>query len=484
MVNLNGIINLDRLFYPRNVALIGVSDIIVKGATPFLYALRKVNFPNPIYCVNSTRKKVFNENTYSSILDIPAEIDYAIIGVPAKDILQVVKECSQKGVKFVTIFTSGFSELGTEEGRLLEKEILKYTRNGMRIVGPNCLGVYCQGSRVTVTEILDIPAEVGDMAFLSQSGGHTSSFFYIGTNRGIPFNKVVSIGNQCDLTLQDFIEYFGNDEQIKVISCYVERIKDIHRFLEVLRHVSQKKPVIFWKGGATSEGIIAASSHTGAISSSYEIFKAVINQHGGIIAESMEELADLTLGARILAKKPLGRKIAIVVPGGGTAVEMTDETVRNGLEVPELPAETREKIQGLVQDVNTSTRNPVDLGILGWISDVFAKTIAYLAEAPVDIVVFYLMTERVPDMAERLGDHAFNKSFLRKIKLAMRTSTKPLICVLPNFNINDPEIAIIRRNLIQGLNKMNIPYFPSMMRAANVISKLIKYQKFVNAQKI
>jgi len=159
---------------------------------------------------------------------------------------------------------------------------------------------------------------------------------------------------------------------------------------------------------------------------------------------------------------------------------MTDETVRNGLEVPELPAETREKIQGLVQDVNTSTRNPVDLGVLGWIPDVFAKTIAYLAEAPVDIVVFYLMTERVPDMAERLGDRTLDKSFLRKIKLAIKTSAKPFICVLPNFNVNDPEIAIIRRNLVQGLNKLNIPYFPSMMRAANVISKLITYQKFVN----
>ena len=342
-------VNLDRLFYPKNaVALIGVSDIIIKGATPFLYALRKVGFPNPIYCINANRKTVlYNEDAYPSILNIQDDIDYAVIAVPAKEVLQVIKECSQKGVKFVTIFTSGFSELGTDKGRQLEKEILQYTRNGMRIVGPNCLGVYCQESRLTLTEILDVPPEPGDAAFLSQSGGHTSSFFYIGTNRGIPFNKVVSLGNQCDLTLQDFIEYLGNDEQIKVISCYVERIKEVNHFLEVLRSVSQKKPVIFWKGGTTNEGTIAASSHTGAISSSYEIFKAAINQHGGIIAESMEELADLTLGARILTSKPLGRKIAIVVPGGGTAVEMTDETVRNGLEVQTCQQRPARKFRGL-----------------------------------------------------------------------------------------------------------------------------------------
>ena len=480
-------VNLDGLFYPKNaVALVGVSNIPIKGASAFLYALRKVNFPNPIYCVNKNiakKKVLFNEDTYPSVLDIPAEIDYAIIGVPAKDVLQVIKECSQKGVKFVTIFTSGFSELGTEKGRLLEQEILQYTKNGMRIVGPNCLGVYCQESKVTITEILEVPAQKGDAAFLSQSGGHTSSFFYIGTNRGIPFNKVVSLGNQCDLTLQDFIEYMGFDDQIKVISCYVERLKDINRFFEVLGEVSQKKPVIFWKGGYTKEGIIAASSHTGAISSSYEIFRDAINQHGGIIAESMEELADLTLGARMLATRPLGKRIGLVVPGGGTAVEMTDETIRCGLEVPELPTETRDKILSIIQDVNTSTRNPVDLGVLGWIPDVFAKTIAYLAESPVDLVVFYLMTERVPDMAERLGDRTLEKSFLRKIKLALKASTKPFICILPNFNVSNPEIAVIRRTLIQGLSDFNIPHFPSMSRAANVISKLIAYQKYVYVQK-
>lgn len=478
-------VNLDRLFYPKNaIALIGVSDLPIKGASAFLYALRKVKCPNAIYCVNSARKKVlFNEDAYHSVLDIPAEIDYAVIGVPAKEVLQVVKECSQKGIKFVTIFSSGFSELGTDAGRLLEEEIFKYTKNGMRIVGPNCLGVYCQESKITITEILEVPPQKGDAAFLSQSGGHTSSFFYIGTNRGIPFNKVVSLGNQCDLTMQDFIEYLGNDEQIKVISCYVERIKNVNRFFEVLQSVSQKKPVIFWKGGHTKEGIIAAASHTGAISSSYEIFKAAINQHGGIIAESMEELADLTLGARMLATRPLGKKIGLVVPGGGSAVEMTDESVGCGLEVPELPTETREKILLIIQDVNTSTRNPVDLGVLGWIPDVFAKTIAYLAESPVDLVVFYLMTERVPDMAERLHDRTLEKSFLRKIKLALKASSKPLICILPNFNVSTPEIAATRRTLIQGLTDLNIPHFPSMSRAANVLSKLLAYQKFGQAQK-
>ncbi len=473
-------VDLDRLFHPRNVALVGVSDVPIKGVTAHLYALRAVNFPNPIYSINKRRTKVmFDEDAYPSILDVPTEIDYAIVGVPAKDVPQIVKECSQKGVKFITIFSSGFSELGTEQGRALEKESLR-NANGPRIVGPNCLGIYCQKSRNTITEILDIPEREGEVGYISQSGGHTGSFYLFGTDRGFTFNKVVSIGNQCDLTIQDFISYFAQDDGIKVITCYLESIKNSPAFFKTLHETSWNKPIIFWKGGETQEGSIAAASHTGAISSSYSIYKSAIQQNGGIIANSLEELADLTLGALFLSNKKLGLNIGITVPGGGSCVEMTDEAARNGLRIPEFAKETRAKIQEQIQEVNTNTRNPADLGVSGWLPVVFAKILTYISQDPnVDIVFFYFMTERLPPMILRFKSRSLGKVFLRNIKRAKKKSNKPFICILPNLVVTDPEITRLRKEFIDGLISLQIPHYPSMERAANVISKLFKYQKFV-----
>jgi acyl-CoA synthetase (NDP forming) len=471
--------DLDRLFYPQGVALIGVSDQLFKGATGHLYALRQVNYQGSIYNVNKYRKKVmFDEDAYPSILDVPAQIDYAIVGVPRHEVPQIVKECCQKNVKFVTIFTAGFSELGTDEGRELERKILQNVTDGLRIIGPNCLGPYCQESRVTMSEILEIK-QPGETAFISQSGGHTGSFFYIGENRGFPFNKVVSLGNQLDLTIQDFVEYFANDKKIKTISCYLEQIKDVKTFLTALRKAAREKPVIFWKGGRTEEGNIAAASHTGAISSSYPIFQSAVNQNGGMVSESIEELADLTMGALFLSEKNIGKRLGMLVPGGGSCVEMTDEAVKHGLQVSPLAGETREKIKDQIQKVNTSTRNPVDLGVLGWSPNIFAETMTLLANDPnVDVVAFYFMTERLKGFMQRMGEKSLERSFLENIGRVAGESNKAFICIMPDFVVTDYEITRLRKSFSDGLFELKVPHFPSMDRAANVIKKLIQYKRF------
>lgn len=473
-------VNLDKIFYPDSVCIIGVSDNILKGATPYLYALRTVNFDKPIYCVSKNRKKVlYDMDAYPSVLDVPEEIDYAIIGVPNQDVPQAVLECSQKGVKFCAVFTAGFSELGTEEGTNLEAEIVKNAQNGLRVVGPNCLGVYCQESRVTVTEIFNIQEREGEVAFISQSGGHTGSYFFVGESRGFPFNKMVSIGNQCDLTIQDFIEYFADDPKINVISCYIEQVKEVKNFLKVLNETTRMKPVVFYKGGQTEEGRIAAASHTGAVSSSYDIFKSAINQHGGIVADSMEELSDLTLGSLFLARKKLGPRLGIMVPGGGSCVEMTDQATRFHLQVPELSPSTQEYIQQRIQKVNTSTRNPVDLGMFGWFPQIFADTIQAIAEDPyTDIVIFYFMTERLPTFSERMLNKHLGKHFLKGISKVVKKLTKPFICIIPNFDITSEKIAKMRKQFVVGLTELGVPYFESMERAANVIHKILRYQNF------
>ncbi|MHA1230933.1 MAG: CoA-binding protein [Candidatus Helarchaeota archaeon] len=474
-------VNLDRLFYPNNLCLIGVSDIPIKGSTAHYYALKRVGFDKPVYCVNRNRDKViFGTKAYKSILEIPEnEIDYVIIGVPREYVPGVLRDCIKKRVKFATIFTSGFSELGTEDGRALEDELRKIVaEGGPRIIGPNCLGPFCRESRITTTEIMDIhetPLKAAT-AFISQSGGHSGSFFEIGENRGFPFNKLVSIGNQCDLKIQDFIEYFGKDKDIKVISCYIEEVKRANEFLKILRRVAQIKPVIFWRGGQTEGGIKAAASHTGAVGSSYEIFKSAIEQNGGIIVESIEELADLTMGSLYLAEKRLGDRIGIIVPGGGSCVEMTDQILRNGLKVPELQKRTRDNIQQFIQKVNTSTRNPVDLGVYGWLPRVCSDAMIEVAKDPnIDVIVFYMMIERLPRFIERMQDEGLGRSFVRNIKRACKSTTKPLIVIIPNFNVNNVKITHYRKEFIDRLCKIGVPHFESMERASRTLLKLLKY---------
>ena len=313
-----------------------------------------------------------------------------------------------------------------------------------------------------------------------QSGGHTGSFYYIAENKGFSLNKMVSIGNQCDLTFQDFIEYFTKDPRIKVITCYIEQVKNPKEFLRTLRKSAQKKPVIFWKGGQTEEGKIATASHTGAVSSSYEIFKATIEQNGGIVAESMEELADLTLGALFLSNKKLGENLGIVVPGGGSCVELMDNATKSGLKVPEFGPETRKKIQEMIQEVNTSTRNPVDLGMFGWLPIVISKTMSYAAEDPnIDVVIFYYMIERLPRFAERLNDKRLGKTFLNRFSRVIKKYSKPFICIIPNFINIDEEITEIRKSVVDKMSELRIPFFETMEKTTNIIKKLLKYQKFL-----
>jgi len=475
-------VDLHKLFYPENICLIGVSEIPIKGATAHCYALKKVGFERPIYCVNKNRDKViFDLKAYHSILDVPEEnIDYVIIGIPRNKIPKIIEDCNKKNVKFITIFSSGFSELGSEKDIKLEKEIV--SKSSARIIGPNCLGPFCRDSKVTITEILEIPDQKvpAKVAFISQSGGHTGAFFGISENRGFPLNKAISIGNQCDLTIQDFLKYFADDKDIEVISCYIEQVKNGHNFCEILNYTSLKKPVIFWKGGQTKEGLLAASSHTGAISSSYEIFKSAVEQHGGIITNSMEELSDLTLGSLYLKKYSLGRNVAVMVPGGGSCVEMTDQAIKFGLNVPELDKNTQDNIQQYIQDVNTNTRNPIDLGVFGWLSKVYGNALKILSKDPnIDIIIFYMMMERIPHFVDRIKEENLHRSFLRNIKRAFKYSPKPFIVIIPNFNVNNLKITKYRKEFVEGLVKLRIPYFESMERAANVVLKLIKYQNWL-----
>jgi acetyltransferase len=265
--NVQGLIaQLDALFEAASVAIVGVPRGMKMGKL-FLVALLEQGFPGDIYPVNPQAKEIDGLKAYPSVSAIPGPVDLAIVLVPHDHALSVVKECARKGVKGAVLFTAGYKETGTTEGRALEEELVRVARSsGMRLIGPNGMGLYCP--KTGLSFFPQVSKEPGPVGIISHSGSLTNILGRLAPQKGIRFSKVVSLGNECDLTSADFLTYLGRDPDTRVIGTYLEGIKDGPFFLKSLRAASLEKPVILWKVGLTREGGRAAASHTGALAGS------------------------------------------------------------------------------------------------------------------------------------------------------------------------------------------------------------------------
>ena len=355
---------LERLFSPSSLAIIGASKNEQKGGGLFLKSLINSGFKGRLYPVNPRESEIMGLRCYSSVLDIPGEIDLAYLTVPAEVVPQVMAECSQNGVRFAVVHSAGFSELGTE-GKELEEEMLRFARQGgIRIIGPNCMGLYCPKAGInTIAPRCALEKEAGPVGFVGQSGWVTENVTLIGCERGLRFSKVVSIGNQSDLTIEDFLEYFASDTDTKVIALYIEGIKRGREFLQLARQISKKKPIIVWKAGRSEVGIGAAASHTGSLAGNKVVFDTALTQGGIATARNLDELIDLTVGFTCPVL-PKGNKVGLLVEAGGGAVAGADATEALGLEIPTLSGETQKELVDVLRGVIppfSSPRNPVDL---------------------------------------------------------------------------------------------------------------------------
>ncbi|MDD5476164.1 MAG: CoA-binding protein, partial [Syntrophales bacterium] len=354
--------SLDRLFYPNSVAVIGASASLGGGKIPYFHVIKGAGFQGSIYPVNPRHKEINGTPAFSSIDDLPDGIDLTIVAAPLRQSVDIIRSAARKKFKFVHFFTSGFGESGNRE---MEEELLREARaGGVRIIGPNCIGVHCSESRVNFGYI---PREEppGPSAFLGQSGGITANFMSMATTRKIPVNKVVSYGNQIDVAAEDFLDYFARDDSIRIIACYIEDIKEPARFLSVLKYATEKKPVIILKGGKTDQGSKAAASHTGALAGDYKIWSSAMRQHGAILVDDFDQLMNLVM-LGTTERLPEGRRVGFLGAGGGVSVLFADLAVKAGLLLPELEDRTQKLIMEKIRDINTSTTNPVDLGAYGF----------------------------------------------------------------------------------------------------------------------
>ena len=465
--------SLHKLFYPDSVAVVGASPQVKGDRFPFFQALLKSGFSGRLYPVNPNSIEVAGRRAFSSIQEIPGPVDLAIITLRAPSVPPIVADCVRKGVRFAVIFSSGFTEGGRSD---LEEEIKSLARGGpTRLIGPNCIGPYCPESGLTFV-LEPRPKETGNVGFVSQSGGHSITYKTLSGSRGIHFNKILSLGNQSDLTVHEVLRYYAHDPRIQVICAYVEQAKGGKEFSQTLREVASRKPLILWKGGATEAGGRAAFSHTGSMASYSAVWTKSVPSLGAILVDDLEEMGDATF-ASLSIPLPEGNRVGIVVAGGGSSVEMSDICARNGLEIPLLSEEIQRKLAPLVPEANTSLKNPVDLGFFGFFPQVYSRAIRQTAQDPaVDALMLYQITEYFTHIN---SDFDWVEAVSAELTRVRRELSKPLVAVIPPLEQDDGEFVARRQTLVRKLRENRIPVFPTIDRAAKVLHRLQRYRRFL-----
>jgi len=347
---------LDPLFNPKSVAVVGATNNWNKwGFSTFNSALE--GFTGPVYPVNNKEPEILGHKAYKRVTDIPEPVDMVIFVIPAPNVAPVMEDCVAKGVKAGVIISAGFAETGLE-GKKMQDEVLRIAQKGnIRFVGPNCMGMWSASSELRAF-MMPMQVRDGSMALVSQ-GGNVGGFIVMSAYQiGLGFHRYISCGCAADIQIEDYIEHFGEDPKVKVILAYIEGLTHGERFLEKVRKVTAKKPVIVLKPGKTEAAAKAISSHSGALAGSNEAYDAAFKSIGVVRAEYPEEMLDMAIGF-LTQPVPRGGNVAILTPGGSYGVLCADECASEGLNVLTLPKKVIAELDKVFPP-RWSHGNPVD----------------------------------------------------------------------------------------------------------------------------
>ncbi|MDD5311821.1 MAG: CoA-binding protein [Dehalococcoidia bacterium] len=469
---------LDFLFHPQSMAIVGVSPDTTRPnlALRFLQSLSKSGFKGKIYPIHPAGGEINGLKVYPSLRDVPGNVDYVISAIPAKATPKLLEDSAAKGVKAVHLFTSGYSEIEDVVGKGLETQVLKIARaNGIRIIGPNCMGVYCPESGLTFSAGFPgqpmFPSIPGPLGLISQSGGNSMFCIREATGRGLYFSKLVSYGNAADLNESDYLEYLTEDPDTRLIGMYVEGVKDGRRFLNTLKKATDMKPVIIYKAGVTESGARTCASHTSSIAGSAGTWQAFLRQFNAIQVYSMEEIVDVSL-AMLKLPVPQGRRTVVIGTGGGAGVIAADDCTQAGLTLPLLPADVRKKLRAIYgSEAGSMFRNPVDAPPMAT-NESYFEAVKILADSDaIDIVIMQFSLD-IWGMAYR-GDIIL--PFIDVTLKAAKYVTKPMAVVL--HNCATPEARQLAAEVQENFVKAGLAVYPSLGRAAGALHKYLLYNE-------
>ncbi len=446
---------LESLFAPKSVALIGASRDPNKVGHRILKNIIDGGFEGEIYPINPEAQELLGRKCYANIGDVPGTVDLAIICVPARVVPSVVEGCGRKGVKSLIVISAGFSETG-RDGTTLERQLVQLCRNyGMRMQGPNCLGLVSVRGKLNASFASTNPP-AGNVAFISQSGALGSTILNWAAQHDAGFTAFVSLGNEADLDAADFIEAMAEDEKTNVIALYIEGVKDGERFVKIASGMTQRKPVVALKAGTTDVGIRAVSSHTGSLAGSDAAFTAAFRKAGILRVNTLDELFNLILAFEA-QPLPAGRNVVIVTNGGGPGILAADACEKMGLELPLLERPLLENMEAQLPP-QASIHNPID--VLG---DADEKRYglaleAALASKNADAIIVVL-TPQAMTPQEKIAEAV--------VQASKRSRGKPILAVF--MGLDDRSAAI------QGLRKNNVPNYNYPEQAAAVLGSMCAY---------
>ncbi len=457
---------MQKILNPKSIAIVGASTDPTKLGSLILNNVIRGGFQGKIYPVNPNTKTIAGLTTYKNVSDIPQKVDVACIVVPAKHVTSVMKDCAKKKVKGVVIISAGFGEVG-EEGKKLEDKIINIAnKNNIRILGPNCLG-FINNTNKTNLSFASMKPLKGDIAFMSQSGAFCTAMLDMSIPKNLGFSYFVSIGNKADIGEIDLFNHFMEDQNVKVISAYLEDITDGSLLIQNYEKNKRRKPVIILKAGQTEESKEAIESHTGSIAGSIETFRTAIKQAGIIEAQSTRELFNLMM--MFSWSKPInGKRIAIVTNAGGPGIIATDCIIKNKLEIAEIPKDVRQDLKRNLP-AESSVGNPIDV-IGDATADRYRYPIDVLANSDEVDAIVIILTPQLVTQVEETSKLILNATQLYK---------KPII-----------PIFLGKKYVTSGLQRFydnHVPAFTEIEDAINSLKTLYKYNhhtKNFSTQKI
>lgn len=397
---------LNYLFNPRSVAVVGASREAKKVGFAVLNNLIRYKYEGVIYPINPSATDILGVKAYPSLAKIGEDVDLAVISIPAKFVAESIKDCAKANVKAVVVLSAGFKEIG-HEGIKLEQEMLKIASdNGIRIMGPNCLGVINTSNNMNASFAADMLAK-GKTALFSQSGALGVAIMDWALEYNFGFSKFISLGNKSDLNEVDFLEYFITDDETDIILGYIEDVVEGRRFIDIAKKATKVKPVILIKSGGTEAGARAASSHTGALAGSETAFNAAFKQTGVMRATGIQELFDTAL-AFSGGKLPKGERLLIITNAGGPGIIAADTSDKLKIKLPQMTKETIDAIADLLPS-NASLYNPVDI-IGDATSERYKIVIEKAISDPNVDGIFVLLTPQAMTDVENIADIVINTS--------------------------------------------------------------------------
>ncbi|MGD9346406.1 MAG: acetate--CoA ligase family protein [Candidatus Aminicenantes bacterium] len=447
---------LDALFKPRSVAIVGASNNPLSIGHIVMQNLLDHNFKGPIYPINPKSKYIKSFKAYTSVSEIPDDVDLVNISIKNTIVPYVLEDCGKKGVKFAIVHTAGFKEVG-EEGLQLEKQIVEIAHKyGMRIYGPNSQGIQNSDPEVSVyANFTFVPMFPGNISIVAQSGGvgETLKIHLYRIGKGIRMYS--SFGNEADVSMNEIIDYYGQDEGTKVIMTHIETLKDPAGFLEVASRVTPKKPILALKTGKTSEGAVAVASHTGSLMEQDTLTDVIFKKAGVLRFHSQEDMIDAAV-AFSNQPVPPGDRVVIVTNTGGPAIIAVDECISAGLKLAKLSTKTKTTLKKLVfQEAIVS--NPVDVVATAG-PDQYGGTVEALLKDPnIDSVLLVFVTAPFVDC----------EGIARKLGELGKAANKPIVCQVMTIEKWQEVIRLIRAS--------GIPVYDFAETAAKALASMTKY---------